>query len=249
MKRIYLALILGCVCVLTTAQENEKTLWETAQDAFVKGDYDASVKAFNDYLAVRPSSYAAMYNIGNCYLQKSDLGKAILWYERAKKIKPHDGDIMQNLAIAKARRENPVVEIREFFLMRWLRSWSGFLSVPIWGLCSLLFFWIAIGGIVLQLRSGQQRKLRLVVIGAIAGFVLSVIFGAQRYHGFTRDNVAITTQPEAEVSIAPDEGSKLVARIEAGEKVVIVDSLNNYYKIRLANFEQGWITMDNLEKI
>jgi tetratricopeptide (TPR) repeat protein len=40
------------------------------------------------------------YNIGNAYLKAHDLGNAILWYERAKRLAPEDPDLLFNLAHA-----------------------------------------------------------------------------------------------------------------------------------------------------
>jgi hypothetical protein len=134
--------------------------------------------------------------------------------------------------------ENPVVEIRQFFLLRWLRFWSGLMSVMGWGIVSLVCFWIVIACIVWRLRVHARGVTLWMAGAAFVGFVLSVTFGLQRLHDSTRQDLAVVIQHEAQVSIAPEEGSKLVAKVNAGEKVLIVDSLNTYYKIRLANFEQ-----------
>ena len=44
-----------------------------------------------------------MYNLGNCYIQLGEIGKAITYYQRALKITPQDKELKENLAIAESR--------------------------------------------------------------------------------------------------------------------------------------------------
>ncbi len=248
--RLILWLLLTvCTVPLSSGQIKKDEIWRSAEEAYKKGDIKTSASLFGQYLSAFPSSHSAMFNLGNCYLQEGDLGKAILWYERARKYRPHDSDILHNLAIAKSKMESPVVEIREFFAMRWIRSASGLFSVSVWGILNLGFFWITIGFCAKSIRRGNWGVQKWFAIAFACCFALALIFGIQRYHDLNRDEVAIVLLEEMFVNIAPDAGSKLVAKIGPGEKVVIVDSLGNYYKIRLANFEQGWISAEGVERI
>ncbi len=220
-----------------------------AQEAYVSGDYDGAIVLL-DSLAANPHvSSTVLYDLGNCFLQKGDLGRAILWYERALRKTPYDQDVRHNLAIAKARRQNGVVEIKGFFLARWLRALSGLLPVVVWALLSVLCFWVAAAMSAQSIKSGSWH-LRGWIAGATGFlFLLAMILGAVRQHEEQRKDLAVVITQAVPVTIAPDSGSKLLARIESGEKVAIVDSLQEFYKVRLANLEQGWIPITAVEKI
>ena len=43
------------------------------------------------------------YNLGNCYLQASDVGRAILHYRRAQRLMPADPQLAANLKTARGR--------------------------------------------------------------------------------------------------------------------------------------------------
>ena len=231
----------------------QETSWKdkasSARDAYLKGDYDAAITDLNQVLADKPASASAMYDLGNCFLQKGDLGYAILWYERALKYRPYDQDILHNLAVAKARRDNPVVEIREFFLARWLLHVADLMSTAWWAVTGIMLFWIIAGLLIARMMGRSPRSRRKLVWLTAIGFVLCVVFGSARYHRMQRKDLAVVVEKNTLLTIAPEPGSKLVARVGAGEKVVLLDSLQQYYKIRLANYEHGWLPVTAVERI
>lgn len=244
----YITLFLICISILCHAGDS-KDMWQSAQDAYQRGEMEKAASLFEDFLLTHPGSHPAMYNLANCYLQLGNTGKSILWYERSLRLKPNDPDTRHNFSIANARRIDPVVEIREFFLMRWIRVASGLLPVQVWAILSLLFFWSGIVYFAKRLRSGIDGRGRVIILTIAGCFILSFLLGVQRYRDLRRDDIAIVLYEHIEVSIAPDDGSRLVSKIHAGEKVVIIDSLDQFLKIRLANYEQGWIPAEAIERI
>jgi uncharacterized protein YgiM (DUF1202 family) len=118
-----------------------------------------------------------------------------------------------------------------------------------WAILSLLFFWAGVVFFAKKLREGIERKDRIVLFAIAICFVISILLGGQRDRDLRRDHIAIVLEEQIEVSIAPDAGSKLVSKIHAGEKVVIIDSLDQFLKVRLANYEQGWIVAETIERI
>jgi len=232
----------------TSAKSATDSLWIEGQAAYTRNDYVEAIQAFTGFLDKHPSSVAAMYNLGNCYVDQGDIGMAVLWYERALKLRPLDGDVRHNLSIAKARRDNAAVEIRQFFLLRWIRGVANLLSPGVWGAVSVLLFWVALGLVAFSIhqRAWYRRRLAAITCGSL--FLLAVIFGTQRYTDAHRTDVAIITS-SVPMTIAPDAGSKQISILGSGEKVVILDSLQQYFKVRVVNFEQGWVPVSSLNRI
>ena len=54
---------------------------------------------------------------------------------------------------------------------------------------------------------------------------------------------------EAPLMIAPDAESQEVRIISEGEKVRMLDRLDSYIKVRLPNYEEGWIEEREVEVI
>ena len=53
----------------------------------------------------------------------------------------------------------------------------------------------------------------------------------------------------AQMYSAPGERSQKIYDLPAGEKLILTDSLNDWYEIILVNKEKGWIRKDKAEKI
>ncbi|MCG8553038.1 MAG: BatD family protein, partial [Desulfobacterales bacterium] len=70
--------------------------------AYKTGDYAAAAAQFESIAKTRVNNPDLFYNAGNAYLKAKDLGRAILWYERAKKLAPADPDLKFNLAYAQS---------------------------------------------------------------------------------------------------------------------------------------------------
>jgi uncharacterized protein YgiM (DUF1202 family) len=230
-------------------QQSRDSMWTAAQDAYLRADYASATLYFNAFLKESPASFNAMFNLGNCYARDGRIANAMLWYERAKKLRPHDQDLVYNLAIAKARRSDPVVEIQGFFALRWLRGISGYFSTTAWAIVSLLSFWALVAVSVLAIRAENWKRYKWIAVALGVMCVLTITFGAQRNKDLHRNDRAVIMDDHTEVRIAPDPKGKRVAELNGGEIVRILDTLDNYYKIRLANFEHGWVPVSALERI
>jgi tetratricopeptide (TPR) repeat protein len=249
MRRFILAFLLGFSATTSEAAVHLDTLWEVGRDAYATSDYHKATETFIEILTMEPTSVAAMYNLGNCYLELGDAGRSILWYERALKYQPTDQDVRHNLAIAKTRRANPVIEIRHFFLLRWIRGVANQVSTVGWGLLAIAFFWGALFFLAKSILQKSWKSLRGLIIICGCMFFLSLVFGGRRYTDMHRQDLAIIVASNATMLVAPDQESKRISDLGAGEKVMILDSLQQYYKIRLANFEQGWMQKSAITKI
>ena len=80
-----------------------------AAAAYRAEDYDKAAAAYEEVLRGGKESGALYYNLGNSYFKKGSLGKAVLNYERARRLVPRDGDLNFNLEYARAKANLPTV--------------------------------------------------------------------------------------------------------------------------------------------
>jgi tetratricopeptide (TPR) repeat protein len=65
-----------------------------ASKLYNKGDFAGAASLFESIAAQHVVNGDLYYNIGNAYFKKGDVGKSILWYERAMKLMPGDPDLL-----------------------------------------------------------------------------------------------------------------------------------------------------------
>lgn len=63
------------------------------------------------------------YNIGNCYLQAGDVGRAVLHYRRAQRLNPRDDLLADNLSVARSRRLTTISTSRSSMVLRNVFFW------------------------------------------------------------------------------------------------------------------------------
>jgi len=73
-----------------------EALWSTANAAYSEGNFDKAITDYEKILAQDLHSAALYYNLANAYFKKGELGKALLYYNRASRIAPGDEDIRHN---------------------------------------------------------------------------------------------------------------------------------------------------------
>ncbi|WP_161626892.1 BatD family protein [Desulfospira joergensenii] len=194
-----------------------------------------SFEAIADSGVRNPDLY---YNIGNAYFKAKDLGRSILWYERARKLAPGDPDLNFNLEHARSLRTDEVEKTFSwgdiFFF------WEG--RVPLgWiqagavaGSC-LFFFW---AGVSLF----RQRKI-FTGLGWILAFIplfLTLAAGLE----YTSDRMvshAVIVQDIAQVKSGTAPASTTLFDLHAGTRVRVKDRKNGFLKIMLTREKVGWV--------
>src|SRR4051812_45195426 len=102
MKKCISILLLMTVFVKVHAADQSQALkiFHEANIAYQKQDYGSSIKLYEQLIKNQNVSTEVYFNLGNSYFKSGNTSKAILNYERAKKLSPDDEDINFNLKIA-----------------------------------------------------------------------------------------------------------------------------------------------------
>ena len=216
-------------------------------EAYKAGDYAAAVKYFEEVADQDMENGGLFYNLGNAHLKNQDLGRAILWYERAARLIPTDPDLRYNLEYARslltdAQERSPSVLGRVLFFWKdilpphWIRTMA---------LAGNALLWLALATAALTGRGGFKRA-------AVAGLVIAVLFLPSALHGlyeqeYSRTGVVLV--PEISVRSGRGEQSTELFLLHAGTTVTLEDSREGYARIRFAADKVGWIPATAVERI
>ncbi len=240
--------------LLTTAPllANPTTDFEVANAAYQKGDYTTAITQYESILKTDTYSEGLYYNLGNAYFKTNNLGKAILYYEKALLAAPRDADVLHNLEIARAKTKDDLSSIGEFFLAAWWQSIHKSLSAGVWGVLTLLSLWAGLAGLIVWLLAGARTQKKQGFIGGIALILLSVLLyflGNSQANFEQNSRSAIVLAKSIELKNGPDAQSSAVINIHEGLKVELLDQIGDWYKVKLRNGDEGWLPMSSLEEI
>lgn len=223
-----------------------------ANEAYSKAGYQ---KAIELYEAVAGSGYesaALYYNLGNAYYQQQQTAKAILNYERALRIQPHNKNIHNNLELAKAKITQPVDELPEIFYRLWWQQITGLLPSGFWAFLGVFFlFGAAVSGVLFQQVQQVIRKKQAFAAAFVFlfGFMMFTTFGYSRYQAETSKDFAIVMQEEVPLKKGPADSSEQITTLSSGIKVRNNERVNGWVRVVLADNREGWVNESFLIRI
>ncbi|MEZ4908524.1 MAG: tetratricopeptide repeat protein [Saprospiraceae bacterium] len=225
-------------------------LLKKAEKEYENKNYHNSVELYESLIDSGYVSSELYYNLGNSYFMSGDYPHARLYYEKAKKINPNNPDINKNLDLTQKKLDTDLEELPIFIFVKWWQNYVAFFNVKIWfyfvilSLIILLFVIVYI--IFINRNIGKKVKnivlvfLSLIVImNLLAFFTSEYNYSKEEYILLNNDNIFN----------GPDSRSEKLYNLKAGEKILLIDSLQNWYFVELINNEKGWINKENLNKI
>src|SRR5438128_179895 len=140
-------LALSCVLCLASFHVYSQSPAETykAANALYKaGSYEEAAASYEKILAQGYRTADVYYNLGNCFYKLKENGKAILNYERARKLAPDDEDIAHNLKIAQLKTLDKVQPVPQLAITT---AWNNFTTSQTskgWSYFAVAFMWLAL---------------------------------------------------------------------------------------------------------
>ena len=238
-KRILLsALLILCSAQIAGASETARTFLDGIKD-YKENRFAESAAAFSRMAEAGIKNGKLFYNLGNAYLKNGDIGNAMLWYERAIKLLPHDPDLKFNYEYAQALTQDEKGD-RDLPLIRILFFWKYLLSQIQIQWAAILFnlvFW-ALMTIRIIRRTNRLQTTGHVMLALGLIFTLTAV-----YNDYEADFIKEAVILPAKVSIRSglaDDATELFV-LHAGAKVRIDREKDAYIRISFSEGKIGWI--------
>jgi len=247
--KIFLIIIFIGLSNLLSAT-NSDSLFTQANSAYNSSDFQKAIELYEQFADSGYQSAEVYFNLGNAYYKQNYLSLAIINYERAKRVDPYDEAINYNLEHANAFKVDKIEEIPVFFLKTWVTNLTLLLSFETWGRLSLILFGLLIIFILIYLFTPKLGLKKLSFIAALlfALFsLLSFVMAHKRNNIQFANDIAIITSSSVTVKSSPDESGTDLFLLHEGTKVTIEDKVGEWYEIKIADGNTGWIGVDKLE--
>jgi tetratricopeptide (TPR) repeat protein len=256
MKRpaIILAAAFAVLTIAASHAEEKKTdpyqLFYTANHSYESRDY---LKAVEGYVAILESGVESgnlYYNIGNGFLKMGRLGHAILCYERAKRLIPHDSDLRANLSYARSLVENANTEVQGNFVLNALDAVFGLYSLRaiIFSATVLYLVLILLIGVFIA-KPFFARRFRVVPVLVAVLFIFNLSAVANRYFDERILKHGIVVQKEVECKYEPIEKSTTYYTLHEGGKVLILNTRSGWRQIKRPDGKISWVKKEAVEEI
>lgn len=251
LKKISVFILLFSI-IFPASSQDIKSIIAKGNQLYSAGNYE---EAINKWEELTESGYEAApvyYNLGNAYFKSNKIAPAILNFERAKLLAPHDKDINYNLELARTYVVDKIDELPEVFYLIWYKNIVQLFSSNTWAILALiaLVVFLVLFSIYLYAKGYSVKK----TMFWLSALFLFIWFGAFAFSCsgrklVTDHNKAIVFSPSVTVKSSPDESGTGLFVIHEGTKVTVVDELNEWTEIILSSGTKGWLLSSSIEKI
>ena len=148
--------------------------------------------------------------------------------------------------------KDKIEHVPEFFLKTWVRSLRMSLSSNAWATVSLVVLGVMLACVLLYLLATKLALRKTGFYSAIILlllFIFSVVSASIGRRELTHAEEAIVMSSAAPVKSSPDNGSKDLFVLHEGTKVRVLNALEEWREISIADGNKGWIKESAIELI
>ncbi|MCK5579713.1 MAG: tetratricopeptide repeat protein [Candidatus Omnitrophica bacterium] len=246
---VFLILFMGMSPLYAQGVSSEMPLqlFVKAGFAYKEGRYEEAVKAYEEILAQGQENGALYYNLGNAYFKQDKLGKAVLNYERAKRLIPRDADLNANKRYAQSLVKYYQKPAASSVWGRVVQNQFGVFALDELAWITFGLFVVAAIFILLALYLSWPKRNMMMALICVA-ILFAVCFGGfitkmqdQKGLGVVMSDVDARFEPR-------DEGTVHFELYE-GSKVKAVTTQGGWVKVERLDGKAGWVLKDTIEKI
>ncbi|MEE9406447.1 MAG: tetratricopeptide repeat protein [Polaribacter sp.] len=247
-KIVFLFLI---ICNFTSAQTAD-SLFVTANNLYKNGQFEEAIKKYKKIESQDLISSELYHNLGNSYYKLNKVGQTIYYYEKALKLNPLNIDVKNNLIFAKRLTLDNIEELPKTVLQRFNINYLQKLSYNQWAIVVVLFSVLASLLFLLFYFAEVPSKKRFYFVTSIVSFILLITTLSITYHQYNKSVnkiEAVVFAEKTKVRNAPTLNSDEVFTLHEGAKVFVLDAVDNWKKIKLADGKLGWIIAEEIKEL
>jgi|TARA_B110000285_G_scaffold235613_1_gene318719 tetratricopeptide (TPR) repeat protein len=234
------------------AQVSLTPLFEEGNAAYNEGDFSKAASLYEQILSMGQHSAALYFNIGNAYYRLNKVAESIYYYEKAKQLDPENEDIKVNTAFAQNMTIDAIESLPESQLTQFQKALYALTTVSTWSKITLVFVWLfaLFFSIYLLFKKTQVKRIFFVlslvsIVLVICSFIITFSANAQQKN----KEYAILFSDQLDSWSEPNLRSEIKFSLHEGTKVELLDSLDEWKKIRIANGSEGWIKNASLRNL
>ncbi len=249
-KIISIVLILFMVQFSAFASQSAIEDFEKGNSLYKEKKYEQAIQSYMKVIESGFESDAIYFNLGNGYFKNGDLGHAILYYLKAKRLMPSNENIDHNLNFAQQFTSvqmegielNPVGALLDNFVASYTLNLLGWVS----SFMFILFITMLIlkYGLVMI-----NPVLNVLTILSLSVFIVVASLTTYKYQAEYVIRRAVIISEESTILTGPSEQSDREFEGSPGLVVEILSESGEYVNVIFSNKRRGWIAKNALEEI
>ena len=247
MKNILFLLLL---IAYSSSGQNADSLFVSANELYRNGAYEEAIKKYTEIETLDAISSELYLNMGNAHYKLNKVGPTIFYYEKALKLDPLNTDVKNNLIFAQRLALDNIKEVPKTIFQKFNSTYLQKLSYNEWAIVVVLFSFLTALFFLLFYFSYSPTKKRIYFTTSILSFIIfifTVFITYNQYKQTKNKKEAIVFAEKTEVRSAPTLNAEEIFTLHEGTKVMVLDTLDNWKKIKIADGKEGWIIANEIK--
>ena len=248
----YIFYIVVYFIAFTGYAQSEEKIFAEANTFYKESNFE---RAIGLYLSIEEQGLESddlFFNLGNSYYKQNKVAPAIYYYEKALKLNPQHKDALVNIEFAKRMKIDVIEELPKTFIQKFSENVIQKLTFDSWAILAVLASFLASILFLLYHFSSSSRKKLLYfnfTIFFVFALIVTTFFAFNSYSVDKNNRPAIIFSSKVEIKNAPTLSSDEVFELHEGTKVQILDELDDWKKIKIADGKEGWVISSHLKEI
>ncbi len=233
-----------------TAQNQQ--IFKEANALYNAGKYAEAIDKYQTILNANQQSAELYFNLGNANYKLNNIAPSIYYYEKALQLQPKDTDIINNLAFAKNMTVDVIDTVPQGPVEKFIKALTNTLTFNGWAKLAVGLVFCFILLFLFYYFAYSSLKKRLAFIASLVALLLvclSLLFAFHSYNLDRLDKPAIVFAQESKINSEPNSRSEEVFRLHEGTKVQILDTVQDWKKIKLTDGKTGWISSNDIKAL
>jgi len=235
-----------------TFGQSPSVVFENANTAYNNAKYEKAVSLYKEILDQGEHSAALYYNLANCYYRLNNVGESVFYYEKAQLLNPNDQDIKVNAAFAQNMAIDAVELLPQTQLTHMKNSFFNSFSTEGWAILAVVLAWLFALFIGLYLwNKAPFLKRTFFILAILSSLLLVSSISISFMKSSTEESTicGILFSEKIDVWAEPNSRSEVLFLLHEGTKVQLLDALQEWQKIKIANGSEGWIKGGNIRSL
>jgi tetratricopeptide (TPR) repeat protein len=220
-----------------------------ANRLYESGSYEAARDEYEKLVNAGYRGASLYYNLGNAYFKLDRKGMAILFYEKALKLRPRDQDVRSNLEYARSLIEDRVEPRPQAWLVRRWTGMVGYFNLrELIGAAAAAYWLFAAALIALIYAPSWRRPLVRVAVTLTLALAVAVAGALSRAYLEGQEGGVVLSK-EVKVHYGPSDKDVVAFVLHEGTVVEIENVKDDWYQVSLPDGKAGWVKREYCDVI
>lgn len=231
------------------ADEGPSGSFSAGNQAYAAGRYDEAISAYQQVRTSGQESGALEFNLGNAYMKRGDIGRAIASYQRAARLLPRDPDVAANLAFARERANiaPPASALWQRLVAPFAyRATSSELAAAF--LILWWMFWMILAARHFSPAARFALGRAAMVVGLVAAIV-AVSLAVRVATVYSAGAAVVVAGRDTPVRFEPTAQGTEHFVVTPGEDVTVREERDGWALVARTDGRRGWVQADAVERV